>query len=161
MIVSNNSTNKRLVSIYEINTTWREVHTSSSSYLIKLRELSSIDVVAEVRELVNKLVQVANVKRIRAVAPRFPNLHHIDFELELPLGTELSDEVWNNVQDLVIDYEWKLRDITSEKWYFHAQVVDRLSLLQDAKVIADSDDKQRVEAGIRIWSSPPLKLVVY
>ena len=77
-------------------------------------------------------------------------------------ATELSDEAWNNVQDLVIDYEWKLRDVTKEKWYFHAQVVNRLSLLQDVtKVIADADAKQRAEAGIRTWSTPPLKFVVH
>ena len=162
MIVSTNSTQKRSLTIYKINTTWSEIHTYSSLYLIELKASSSTDAVHEVRELVQKLVNVVNVKRVRAVAARFPNLHWIDFQIELPSGTELSDEAWNNVQDLVIDYEWKLRDVTKEKWYFHAQVVNRLSLLQDAtKVIADSDAKQRAEAGIRTWSSPPLKFVVH
>jgi len=162
MIESTNSIEKRLMSIYKTNPTWKEVHTFSSSYLIKLQELSSINVVAEVRELVNQLAQVAKVKRVRAVAPKFPNLHHINFELELPSGTELSDEAWNSVQDLAINSEWKLRDVTSEKWYFHAQVVYRLFLLKNAiKVIADSDEKQRAEAGIRAWSSPPIKLIVH
>ena len=163
MIVSRESTEKRSSQIlYKTSTTRIEFHASSSLNLMRLKELPSIDAVDEVRELVNKLAKVANVKRVRAVAPRFPNLHHIDFELELPSGTELSDEAWSNVQDLVIDYEWKLRDVSSEKWYFHAQVVYRLSLLQDAtKVIANSDDKQHAHAGIRTWSSPPLKLVVH
>jgi len=59
--------------------------------------------------------------------------------------TELSDEVWDNVQDLVIDSEWKLRDVSSEKWYFYVQTVNRLSLLQDkTEVIADSDDNMQM-----------------
>ncbi len=156
------SIDKRSGSMNKINTTWSEVDISSSLDLMRWKELSSTDAVTEVRELVHKLAKVANVKRVRAIATRFPNLHHVDFELELHFNTELSDEVWNNVQDLVIDYEWKLRDDSGEKWYFHAQVVDKLSLLQDTtKIIADSDNRQRTEAGIRTWLSTPLNLVMH
>ena len=50
----------------------------------------------------------------------------------------------------MIDYEWQLRDVTKEKWYFHAQVLEQLCLLQEAiKVIADSDAKQSTEGGVR------------
>ncbi|MDF5733248.1 MAG: hypothetical protein PUP92_36010 [Rhizonema sp. PD38] len=128
---------------------------------MRLEELSSVDAVDKIWELVNKLAEFTNVKRVRAVVPRYPDLHHIDFELELLSETELSDEAWSSIQDLVIDYEWNLRDINSEKWYFHAQVVYRLPQLHGAtKVIADSENKQRVVAGRRTWSSPPLNLVV-
>ncbi|MBD2775419.1 hypothetical protein [Iningainema tapete] len=151
--MSRNSTEKRSSPIYTTDTTWKEVRTSSSLNLMKWKNLPSIDVIHKVRELVNKLAKVADVKRVWAVAPRLPDLHHIDFELELPSGTELSDEAWNLVQDLVIDYEWNLRDVSREKWYFDAQVVYRFP--EATKVIADSNDKQRA------WSSPPLKLVVH
>lgn len=163
MIVSRKSTEKRSIPIYKTNTTWNEVHTFSPLNGIRWKELLNTDaIITQVRELVHKLAAFANVKRVRAIAPRFPDIHDVDFELELQSETELSDEVWNNVQNLVIDYEWKLRDISSEKWYFHAQVRYRLSLLQDAtKVIADSCDRQRPETGIRTWSSPPIKLVVH
>ncbi len=162
MIVSTNSTEKHSLPIYKTNITWSEIHTYSSLYLIELKASSSTETVHEVRKLVHKLVNVVNVKRVRAVAARFPNLHWIDFQIELPSGTELSDEAWNNVQNLVMDYEWQLRDVTKEKWYFHAQVVNRLFLLEDAiKVIADSDAKQSAELSIRTWSSPPLKFVVH
>ncbi|MEH2235833.1 hypothetical protein [Nostoc sp.] len=163
MILSRNSTKKRLVQIFKTNTIWRTVR-SSDLRLIKSDKSTRPDIVPEIQELAQKLAEVANVKRVRAVAPRFPDLHNIDFELELQpeteLSAELSYEVWEQVQNIVIDYEWKLRDDSGEKWYFHAEVVSKLSLLRDtSKVIVDSHNRQRAEVIIRTWSSPPLKLV--
>ncbi|SRR5579883_947040 len=154
MIVSRNSTDKWSKTSYR---------TISSLNLIRLKELSRTEAVPEARELVHKLAKVDNVKRVRAIAPRFPDIHWIDFELELQSQTELSDEVWDNIQDLVIDSEWKLRDDSGEKWYFYVQTVARLSLLQDkTKVIADSSCiRQPTEVRVRTWSSSPLKLVLH
>jgi len=162
MIVSSNPIEKHLKINCQKNATGSTVYTFSPLNMMRWKELSRSEAVPEVRKLIHKLAKVANVKRVRATAPRFPDLHWIDFELELQSETELSDEVWDNVQDLVIDSEWKLRDVSSEKWYFYVQTVNRLSLLQDkTEVIADSDDKQHADAGIRTWSSAPLKLVVH
>lgn len=137
-----------------LSITWDKLGAFSS----KPDKLDSSDVVLpEVKELVQKLAKVGNVKRVAAIALRFPDIHWIDFELELEPETELSDEVWYEVQDLVIDYEWKLRDDSGEKWYFHAQPVNKLSKLRDtAQKVADSDPSQSAGIGRETWSSPPL-----
>ncbi|NEP60029.1 MAG: hypothetical protein F6K31_23995 [Symploca sp. SIO2G7] len=90
-----------------------------------------------IQELVQAL-KLENICRVRVVAPKSPDLHILDFELELQPGTELSSEAWDKIQDLVIDYEWKLRDETNEKWYFHAKDVEVFSQLKEgSEVIAE------------------------
>lgn len=143
---------------FKDNTTLTITWNSFGAFSSKPDELQSSDVIPpEVKELVQKLAKVANVKRVVAIALRFPDIHWIDFELELQPETELSDEIWYKVQDLVIDYEWKLRDDSGEKWYFHAQPVNELSKLRDpAHKVADSDPSQSTGLGRQTWSSPPL-----
>ena len=64
-----------------------------------------------------------------------------------------KDETWEKIQDLVIDYEWKLIDDSTEEWYFRPQIVDRFYLLRD-EVIADSDKKEHTEVSKpKMWSS--------
>lgn len=160
MILSSNSTEKHSVQIFKINTTWSNIRTFSSLDLIKTDELPNDNLVPKIQELTQKLAKVANVQRVRAIATRFPDIHWINFELELRPKTELSDEVWDYVQDLVIDYAWKLWDDSGEEWYFRAQVTFNPSPLRDAnQVIADSYNSQHRE--LRTYSSPPLKLVVH
>ena len=97
---------------------------------------------------------------MRAVAIHFPDIHWIDFQMELRGNTELSDETWEKIQDLVIDYEWKLIDDSNEEWYFRPQIVDRFYSLKD-QVMVDSDDQQYTQTSRRkTWASHPLKFSV-
>jgi hypothetical protein len=92
-------------------------------------------------KLVQQLAELNNVQRVKAFATRFPDMHHIDFELELKPGVELSNEIWDKVQDLVIDCEWELRDDSGEKWYFRPQIADNFTHLRDiSQIIADSQN---------------------
>jgi hypothetical protein len=91
--------------------------------------------------LVQQLAELDNVERVKAFATRFPDMHYIDFELELKPGVELSNEIRSKVQDLVIDCEWELRDDSGEKWYFHLQTADNFTHLRDiSQIIADSQN---------------------
>lgn len=104
-----------------------------------LKSTQSPTAPVEVNELVDKLAKVEGVARVRAVAPRVVDIHWIDFELELYPETELDDETWDKIQDLVIDCEWDLRDKTNETWYFDEKVVEKFFSIQDgAKVVAQS-----------------------
>ncbi|WP_254565569.1 hypothetical protein [Oscillatoria sp. HE19RPO] len=96
--------------------------------------------VASAWELVQTLSKIKGVKRVRAIAPRPTDLHWLQFDLALQPDSELSDESWEKIQDLIIDAEWSLRDSTQEKWYFHSEVIENYPTLREgAKVIADSD----------------------
>lgn len=93
-------------------------------------------------ELVQTLSKIQGVKRVRAIAPRPTDLHWLQFDLALQPDSELSDESWEKIQDLIIDAEWSLRDSTQEKWYFHAEVVENYETIREgAKVIVNSDKK--------------------
>lgn len=159
MISKGNSTKKNWDYIDKTDTSWSHFG-AFSLVLTKTKELPSFDAIYRVKELVQKLTEVANVNKVRAIALRFPDIHWIDFELELQAETELSHELWEIVQNLVIDCEWKLRDDSGEKWYFHAEPVNRFSKLREgSRVIDNSDNKQTIVTGKQI-SSSHLNLVV-
>jgi hypothetical protein len=125
---------KKFPSITSSTPSWSKVNASSSQF--RSQELSSK--VPEIQELVQKLAEVENIARVRAVAPRAGDLHWIEFEMELQSEIELPNAVWSQVQDWVIDCEWKLRDTTNEKWYFHARIVMVFSHLQSGSQIVVS-----------------------
>ena len=82
------------------------------------------------------------MRELEAIAPRPTDLHWLQFDLALQPDSELSDESWEKIQDLIIDAEWNLRDSTQEKWYFHAEVVENYETIREgAKVIVNSDKK--------------------
>ena len=104
--------------------------------------------------MVRELIELVTVKRVRALASRFPDVHDIDFEVQLHSNSELTPQIWDKLEDKVIEFEWKLRDESGEKWYFHIHVVSKISPLIDSnKKLVDSHEPQ-------IWSSLPLKLVL-
>lgn len=103
---------------------------------------SNFAVPTEVQKLIQELAHEENICMVRAVAPNAPDLHIIDFELEVKPETELSAEAWDKIRDLVIDSEWKLRDDTNEKWYFFVEVVEVFPQVKaGAEVVADSQVK--------------------
>ncbi|WP_353930223.1 hypothetical protein WJM97_18280 [Okeanomitos corallinicola TIOX110] len=131
-----NSTSKRnhAIKIFQ-PTAWSKFRSSD----LNLISQKSHDAVSEINDLVRKLSKVTHVKRVQAIAPNYPDKHWIEFELQLYPDTQLSSEAWDKVQDMVIDCEWMLRDKSTEDWYFHAVVVDKLSLIRDAsKIVNDS-----------------------
>ncbi|MHC5934103.1 hypothetical protein [Nostoc sp.] len=142
-------------------TTWSN-RGSSDLRLVKSDKSTSYDAVAEIQNLVKELDQLVEVKRVRAIATSFPDIHWIDFQIELEeANTDLSDETWDKIQDLVIDYEWKLIDDSAEEWYFRPQIVDRFYLLKD-EVIADSDEQEHREVGrLKMWSSNFSNFIVF
>lgn len=137
----NTMTNKGLVPISQ-HTTWKKF-SSFDLHLINTDKFGSSNVIPEIKELTNKLSAFPSVKRVRAIAKNFPDLHELNFDIELEKDTELSYENWEKLEDIVIEYEWKLRDKSGEKWYFHTQILEELPLLKDSTpVICTSDHKQ-------------------
>ena len=135
-------------------TTWVK-HDSSHLHLITSDKPKNSDLSpAEVQRLVEELVEkIEETERVIGIATSFPDIHWIDFKIKLKDNSELSDETWEKIQDLVIDYEWKLIDDSTEEWYFRPQIVDRFYLLRD-EVIADSDKKEHTEVSKpKMWSS--------
>ncbi len=160
-MISRNSTQTNSVSNFKTNkTTWSN-RGSSDLRLVKSEKSRSYDVVPEIQKLVKELVQLVEaVKRVRAIATSFPDIHWIDFQIELEPNTELSNETWDKIQDLVIDCEWKLIDDSGEEWYFRPQIVDTFYLLRD-QVIADSDEKQYTDIGrLKTWSDNSPNFIV-
>ncbi len=122
-----------------LGTFYKTFYKSTSPTLEPKKSFQSPTAPVEVQELVDKLAKVEGVARVRAVAPRSVDIHWIDFELELHPETELDYETWDEIQDLVIDCEWDLRDKTNETWYFDEKVVEKFVIIQDgAKIVARS-----------------------
>ncbi len=118
---------------------WK-VYQSSPSTLTPKQSFKSLTAPSAVQQLVQELAKVDGVARVRAVAPRAVDIHWIEFELELYPETELDDETWDKIQDLVIDCEWNLRDETHEKWYFDEKIVKNFIRIQDgSRVVARSE----------------------
>jgi len=136
---SNNLIKKSWHFIDKTDTSWS--HFGESSLVTE--ELINLDAISKIKGLLENLAEVANVKSVRAIALRFPNIHWIDFELELHSDTELDYEDWNKVQDLVIDCEWKLRDDSGEKWYFNAEPVSKFATLKEGSRVIDIHEKKR------------------
>lgn len=95
----------------------------------------------EIQKLVEKIAEkIEEVERVVAIATEFPDIHWIDFKIKLKVDTQLSEENWEKIQDMVIDSEWKLIDDSAEEWYFRPQIVDTIFLPKN-EVIADSNKK--------------------
>ncbi|MBD2516416.1 hypothetical protein H6G93_15615 [Nostoc sp. FACHB-973] len=146
----------------ETKTIWSKPNSSHLRLVPSKAPKSSVSITAQIQKLVEELVEkIEEVQRVKAIATRFPDIHWIDFEIELEGDIDLSDETWDKIQDMVIDCEWKLRDDSGEKWYFHPQLVNRFCLLED-EVIADSENKQNTEISrFKISSSNSPKYVVH
>lgn len=126
------------LSILKTEKSWK-IYRSPPASRTSRKLFNSLDVPFEVQDLVQKLATVDGVARVRAIAPRAVDIHWLEFELELYPETELEDEIWDKIQDLVIDCEWDLRDKTNEKWYFYEKVVEKFIRVQNgAKVVARS-----------------------
>lgn len=134
--------------------TWNH-RASYDLHLLKTDKSTNSNSVPEIKRLVKDLVQLTKeVKRVRAVATSFPDIHWIDFQIQLEdTNTDLADETWDRIQDLIIDYEWKLIDDSAEEWYFRPQIVDEFYPLKD-RVIADSSGEQQMKISkLKTWSS--------
>jgi len=107
----------------------------------KEKAKSSALIPPEIQKLVEELAEkIEGVERVIAIATSFPDIHWIDFKIKSKPDTELSDETWEKIQDMVIDCEWKLIDDSAEEWYFRPQIVDTIFLPKN-EVIADSNKK--------------------
>jgi len=138
MIARSNFTPELHTSNSKTKSSWK-VYESTSMTLQSKKSFRAATVPVEVHELVEKLAQVDGVAGVRALAPRAVDIHWIEFELELHPETELDDETWDKIQDLIIDCEWDLRDKTNERWYFPRKTVEKFSKIQQgAKVVSRS-----------------------
>jgi len=139
----------------EFKPSWSQSKTSSSHLRLLPAEKAKISasIPPDIQNLVEELVQkIEGVERVIAVATSFPDIHWIDFQIQLKADIELSDETWDKVQDMVIDCEWKLIDDSAEEWYFRPQIVDRFYSFGDGE-IADSDKKAHTEGNRpKMWS---------
>ncbi|MGB3654092.1 MAG: hypothetical protein WBA41_23180 [Rivularia sp. (in: cyanobacteria)] len=144
MISSRKSIPKNVVSIGKTNKTiWTQQRSSSHLRIVNPDKSTTCNPLTRIKKLVDELVKVEGCKRVKAIATSFPDIHWIDFEIELE-DAELSDETWNKIQDMVIDREWKLIDDSAQEWYFRPQIVDRFYLFGD-EVIADSENKKQTK----------------
>ncbi|MGB3267101.1 MAG: hypothetical protein WBA89_24500 [Microcoleus sp.] len=115
---------------------WKKYQYSPSSLAVS-HSFKALTAPVEVHKLVQELAKVDGVAQVRAIASRPEEIHWIEFELELHPETELDDESWDKIQDLVIDCEWDLRDKTNEKWYFDEKIVEKFFRIKNgAKVVA-------------------------
>jgi|SRR4028118_53458 hypothetical protein len=138
MIARSNFTPELHTSNSKTKSSWK-VYESTSMTLQSKKSFRPATVPVEVHELVEKLAKVDGVAGVRALAPRAVDIHWIEFELELHPETELDDETWDKIQDLIIDCEWDLRDKTNERWYFPRKTVENFSKIQQgAKVVSRS-----------------------
>ena len=167
MILSRNSTSINFGLTFENRTNWAKRSSSPHLRIVNSEASTSYNSVtvsdsatlAVIKKLVEELVKVEGLKRVKAIAISFPDIHWIDFEIELGTDIELSDETWDKIQDMVIDSEWKLIDDSAEEWYFRPQIVDRFYLVGD-QVIADSEEIKHTEVGrLKIWSSNSPNLI--
>jgi hypothetical protein len=136
-------------------TAWHTKDKRSLSHLrvIDAQQLISNHPESIIKKLAQELSTISGVKRVQAIATSFPDIHWIDFKIELEADIRILDETWEKIQDMVIDCEWKLIDDTEEEWYFRPQRVNRFYDSGD-RVIADSIGK------LKISRSNPLKFVV-
>jgi hypothetical protein len=122
-----------------------------------LKSTESPTAPVEIQALVDKLGKVEGVARVRAIASRPEDIHWIEFELELHPETELDDETWDKIQDLVIDCEWDLRDKTNERWYFPRKAVEKFAKIQEgAKVVSRSKVSFQALQATIIKCNPPV-----
>lgn len=78
----------------------------------------------EICQLIEKLEKIPSVRHVDSVLNQPNDLHDITFKLDSSATSEERIKVEGLALDLVIDTEWKLRDITnSDDWHFNAQVV--------------------------------------
>ncbi|QLE54783.1 hypothetical protein [Nostoc sp. TCL26-01] len=156
------STQENLSAKSETKTTWSEANSSHLRLVPFKISKSSACIPPEIQRLVEELVKkIEGVKRVIAVATSFPDIHWVDFQIELKADIQLSDESWDKIQDMIIDCEWKLIDDSTEEWYFRPQIVDRFYSFGDSK-IADSDEKRYTkERRLKVWSINSPNFIVF
>jgi hypothetical protein len=155
MIARSNFTREFHTSNWKTQSSWKVYESTSPT--LESKSFQSPNAPVEVHELVDKLAKVEAVARVRAVAPRAVDIHWIEFELELDPETELDDETWDKIKDLVIDCEWDLRDKTNERWYFPRKAVEKFAKIQEgAKVVSRSKVSFQVLQATTIKCNPPV-----
>lgn len=115
---------------------WKVYPSNTSSF--KLVKSDRTSAISEARELVQKLSCISQT-RVRAIVPIPSDNRWVEFEIELSSNQDLLDSTWEQLQDLVIDCEWELRDRTQEKWYFDIELVEDFNEMREgSKIIAAS-----------------------
>lgn len=151
MDVNCNLSNNATLRFYEMRSRWSQIHQSFTP-MLRLRTSTCSPDFTEVQTLVQKLTQLENIGRVRAVTPKAGDLHWIEFELEPQLGTQISDKTWEQAENLVIDCEWKLRNETDEKWYFYTQIITQFFRWSSRGPIAAASYPQSLETHQKIQS---------
>lgn len=118
----------------------QEVFSSRSSWrtyesVTKLSDIKKVNpvenkVLSRVYSLGEKLKDFDGIGRVRITAPNNWDLHWLEFEVEAKDSVHLAEDLWDKLQDLVIDLEWQLRDETEEAWHFHLAQVSSLTSLE-------------------------------
>jgi len=116
----------------------------SSSSEFKLGSLEKHQLVfgEELNKLVRKLADFPGIHGVKAIAPNLQKPHIVKFELQLITNSELSEQIWREIQNLVIDSEWQLRDRTQESWYFDVEISQKSfnKYLTQPQILADSNN---------------------
>jgi len=115
---------------------------SSSELKLEPQEKHQSILGDQLHQLVRKLTEFYGIYKVKAIAPNLNNPRIVKFELQLIPNSELSEQIWQEIQNLVIDCEWQLRDWTQENWYFDAEVLRNPlhnSTTQD-QILADSEN---------------------
>ncbi|MEM6838054.1 MAG: hypothetical protein AAF609_14505 [Cyanobacteria bacterium P01_C01_bin.120] len=97
-------------------------------------ENASQGIFPQIKDLGERLATFERVQRVRAVALKHPDMHWIEFAVKVDGYADLPIELWDAMQDAVIDGEWRLRDDTQEKWYFYLSCVSFFSALEPGSV---------------------------
>jgi len=116
--------------IYFSRTAWRTYKNPASLSDISTCNPIEQKILSRIYSLGEKIKRFEDIERVRIFAPRNWDLHWIEFEIEAKGDAFLSKDLWDKLQDLVIDLEWQLRDETSESWNFHLSEVSSLASLE-------------------------------
>ncbi len=87
-----------------------------------------------IKELAKQLVEIDNVNEIRVIEKDL-DFYQVEFEIKPNLNADISYELWEKIQDIVIEGERKLRSKTNKKWRFDVEIVDNFGNINQKKVI--------------------------
>lgn len=153
MNLINNSSKHSSVVIYQGFSNWNTKFLKHSPPLAFVGYI----VKKEIRELGQKLATFDGVNGVRAILPMSDNDHWVEFELQVSRNeqndVELRCEIWDEIRELVIDYEWKLRDKTGEKWYFGVECFEHFSEISYGSKEMFNSCGQFLKSSSKNWST--------
>lgn len=87
-----------------------------------------------IKKIAKQLAKIDSVNEIRAIEKDL-DFHQVEFEIKPNLNADISYELWEKIQDIVIEGERNLRSKTNKKWRFDVDIVDTFGNISSKKII--------------------------